>query len=54
MTHPKFIISSKGFFRLGQVHMHKDLLQTDESCYGGGFYEFDYVSNRLLREFGIR
>lgn len=48
MTHPKFIISSKGFLRLGQVRLHKNLLQEGESCYGGGFYEFDYVSNRLL------
>lgn len=48
MTYPKFIISSKGYLRLGEVRLHKDLLKGNESCYGGGFFEFDYVSNRLL------
>ncbi len=48
MEYPKFILTSTGNFRLGRVHLHKDLLQAGEHCYGGGFYEFDYVSNRLI------
>lgn len=48
MEYPKFIITNTGYFRLGMVHMHKDLLCGNEQCYGGGFYEFDYVSNRLI------
>ena len=44
----KFIITQRGIFRYGNVRMHKDLLQSDDMCIGGGFYEFDYVSNRLL------
>ena len=48
MAYPKFIITKSGYFRLGMVRQHKDLLQTGDICYGGGFYEFDYVSNRLL------
>ena len=30
------------------VTLHRDLLMAHEQCMGGGFYEFDYVSNRLL------
>lgn len=48
MEQPKFILTSRGFFRLGMVRLHKDLLQPGELCYGGGYYEFDYVGNRLL------
>lgn len=44
----KFIITQNGVFRYGNVRMHKDLLEPGDMCYGGGFYEFDYVSNRLL------
>lgn len=44
----KFIITSEGDFRFGDVRMHKDLLQGFDVCKGGGSYEFDYVSNRLL------
>lgn len=44
----KFIITQEGVFKYGNVRMHKDLLSEGEVCYGGGFYEFDYVSNRLL------
>lgn len=48
MKHPKFIITSGGYLRLGMVTMHRDLLMAHEQCLGGGFYEFDYTTNRLL------
>lgn len=48
MEHPKFIITSGGHLRLGMVTLHRDLLMTHEQCLGGGFYEYDYVGNRLL------
>lgn len=48
MTHPKFIITIDGFFRLGMVFLHQDLLQRGDSCLGGGYYEIDYTSNRLI------
>lgn len=44
----KFIITHDGHFRYGNVRMHKDLLEPHDMCIGGGFYEFDYVSARLL------
>jgi hypothetical protein len=48
MEQPKFIITMDGFFRLGMVHLHKDLLKPDDSCLGGGYYQFDYTSNRII------
>lgn len=30
------------------VTLHRDLLMAHEQCLGGGFYEFDYVGNKLL------
>jgi len=48
MNYPKFIITSGGFLRLGMVNLHRDLLLPHEDCLGGGFYEFDYASNKLL------
>lgn len=48
MNQPKFILTNTGFFRLGMVNMHKDLLQDGEECCGGGYYEFDYIGNRLI------
>lgn len=48
MEHPKFIITSGGHLRLGMVTLHRDLLMPHEQCLGGGFYEFDYASNRLV------
>ena len=45
---PKFIITADGFLRLGMVNMHKDLLLPGDECIGGGYYQFDYVSNRLI------
>ena len=37
-----------GFFRLGMVFLHQDLLRKGDSCIGGGYYEVDYTCNRLL------
>ena len=37
-----------GYLRLGMVNQHKDLLIGDDSCIGGGYYQFDWASNRLL------
>ena len=48
MTLPKFIITMSGYFRLGQVNQHKDLLTLGDSCIGGGYYRFDYTSNRII------
>jgi len=48
MKQPKFIITDQGYLRLGMVHLHKDLLQPGEHCYGGGYYEFEYLSGRLV------
>lgn len=48
MALPKFIVTVDGHLRLGMVDQHKDLLVGDEQCIGGGYYEFDWVSNRLL------
>ena len=48
MEHPKYIISDRGHLRLGMVTLHRDLLLAHEQCLGGGFYEFDYVGNRLI------
>ena len=45
---PKFILTDSGYLRMGMVDMHKDLLQAGENCYGGGYYEFDFMTNRLL------
>lgn len=43
----KFIITKEGHFRLGDVRLHKDLLEKGDVCYGGGFYQFDYLNGRL-------
>jgi len=37
-----------GYLRLGLVNQHKDLLIGDDQCIGGGYYQFDWTSNRLL------
>ena len=44
----KFIITSRGLLKYGNVRMHKDLLSASDICMGGGYYEFDYISDRLL------
>ena len=48
MTLPKFIITLDGYLRLGMVCQHEQLLKSDDDCIGGGYYLFDYVSNRIL------
>ena len=48
MSLPKFIITMDGYLRLGMVNMHEDLLQLGDQCIGGGYYYFDYASNRIL------
>lgn len=48
MKLPKFIITMDGFFRLGMVGQHRELLKPGEQCIGGGYYHFDYVSNRIV------
>ena len=48
MTLPKFIITMDGYFRLGMVNQHKHLLKSGDQCIGGGYYHFDFVSNRIL------
>ncbi len=48
MALPKFIITMDGYIRIGMVNQHRDLLQPGDSCLGGGYYHFDYVSNRIL------
>ena len=48
MSLPKFIITMDGYLRLGMVNMHEDLLLPGDQCIGGGYYYFDYASNRIL------
>ena len=48
MKLPKFIITMDGYFRLGMVGQHKELLQSGDHCIGGGYYYFDYVSNQII------
>lgn len=48
MEHPKFIITMDGFLRLGMVDQHRDLLIGDDQCIGGGYYQFDRASNRII------
>lgn len=44
----KFIVTSDGHFRYGDVGLHKHLLKGGGSCIGGGVYEFDYVGGKML------
>lgn len=44
----KFIVTSEGILKFGDVTMHKNLLGAGETCIGGGVYEFDYVAGRML------
>ena len=48
MSLPKFIITRDGVLRLGMVKQHKDLLQPEDDCIGGGYYQFDYASGRMI------
>jgi hypothetical protein len=43
-----------GYFRLGMVNQHKHLLKSGDQCIGGGYYHFDFVSNRILLDSEIR
>jgi hypothetical protein len=45
---PKFILTLDGYLRIGYVRMHKDLLLPGDTCIGGGFWEVDTISHRLL------
>lgn len=45
---PKFILTLDGYVRIGYVRMHKDLLLPGDTCIGGGFWEVDTISQRLL------
>ena len=40
--------SGIGVLRLGMVNQHKDLLKPGDQCIGGGYYTFDFVSNRII------
>lgn len=33
---------------MGMVSRHCELLKPGEACCGGGFYELDYITHRLL------
>ena len=46
MTLPKFIITMDGYFRLGMVNQHKDLLKPGDQCIGGGYYHIKADSPR--------
>ena len=48
MTLPKFIITLDGHLRMGMVNQHKDLLKPGDQCVGGGYYHFDFISNRII------
>lgn len=48
MSLPKFIITIDGVLRLGIVNQHRDLLKPGDQCIGGGYYSFDFVSNRII------
>ena len=45
---PKFIITKDGTLRLGTVNRHCELLKPTETCIGGGYYELDYISHKML------
>lgn len=47
MLHPKFIITLKGVFRMGMVHLHEDLLKGGEHCIGGGYFEIHHDSKEI-------
>ena len=48
MKQQKFIITMGGYLRMGLVYQHMDLLKDDDVCIGGGYYQFDWASNRLV------
>ena len=44
----KFIITSSGKLKYGDVRLHKHLLGPGEDCWGGGFYEFNHLEGKLI------
>ena len=48
MKEQKFIITLEGRIRLGLVHMHKDLIQENDHCIGGGYYQVDAIGGKLM------
>ena len=48
MAYPKFIITMDGYLRLGMVDQHRHLMESGDKCLGGGYYAFDFVSNRMI------
>ncbi len=48
LMEPKFILTLDGHLRIGSVQMHKDLLLPNDTCIGGGFWEVDPISMKLL------
>ena len=48
MNLPKFIITMDGVLRMGMVDQHMHLLKQGDQCIGGGYYTFDFVSNRII------
>ena len=45
---PKFVLTIDGHIRIGMVHLHSELVQPDDQPIGGGFFDVDYISNRLI------
>lgn len=50
MAYPKFIITATCHLRLGMVNLHRDLIEPGDTCLGGGYYRFDYLTNSLILE----
>lgn len=48
MALPKFILTMEGYLRIGMVHLHSELVKLDDEPIGGGFFDVDYLSNRLI------
>jgi hypothetical protein len=47
-TQPKFILTKDSTLRLGMVKRHLELIRAGEVCIGGGYYQPDTISHRLL------
>lgn len=44
----KFIVTSEGRLKFGDVALHKHLLSPYETCVGGGVYEFEWLEMKML------
>ena len=44
----KFVITSKGYLRMGDVKLHRDLSWPDDRCLGGGLSRFDYGPTQAI------